>query len=156
MKAIAIMLMLCLTVVSIFHACKKHGESLSQLNPAPAGSQNQPLIANAGPDQSIILPVDSAELKGGGSDLGGTIVSYEWTILGYDSLHVQYFMARYYSQNVTLKNLRQGTYRCDLVVRDNRGLTAKDQSIITVNSINCPCYPDPCDAIGDPCDPWDY
>src|SRR5205085_9024059 len=46
---------------------------------AASSSSNQSPIANAGPDQTITLPVNSVTLNGSGADSDGTIASYQWT-----------------------------------------------------------------------------
>ena len=49
------------------------------VNPAPVvpGTPS----ANAGSDQTITLPTNSATLTGSGTESNGTIVSYQWTQL---------------------------------------------------------------------------
>jgi hypothetical protein len=96
---------------------------------------NRPPVADAGPDLSIILPVDSVELRGSGTDADGIIVSYRWTKLGGPGLV-------------------QGVYVFGLKVTDDGGLSDHDAVMVTV-SATCPCAPN-CDPWGDPCDPWDY
>ena len=40
--------------------------------------ENIPPVANAGPDQSIILPDNRITLVGHGTDVDGTVVTYKW------------------------------------------------------------------------------
>jgi hypothetical protein len=44
-----------------------------------AGTQNQPPLANAGPDTTIIQPASSVTLAGSGSDPDGSVKSYGWS-----------------------------------------------------------------------------
>ena len=58
--------------IMAFIPCKK--VPLVEVTPA-----NRPPVANAGPDQTIILPVNSVTLDGSAStDPDGTITSYKW------------------------------------------------------------------------------
>ena len=100
---------------------------------------NQPPVANAGNDQTIILPTDSASLNGNSSfDPDGTIVSYSWLkILGPSSITI---LTPNTSQT-KVKSLVQGVYKFELTVTDNGGLSAKDTLQIIVNTpttINLP------------------
>ncbi|MEO7561437.1 MAG: hypothetical protein ABIT07_02525 [Ferruginibacter sp.] len=117
---------------------------------------NKPPIAIAGADQAIRLPADSFELRGSGTDPDGSIVSYEWAITAYYSQRGQFAYFNFKTAIVKMNNLPEGTYSCKLTVTDDGGLSASDEVIVTIVSANCPCYPYPCDAFGDPCDPYDY
>jgi len=82
---------------------------------------NIPPVANAGADQSLILPA-AATLSGSGTDVDGTIVSYKWRQISgpADKLTSP-------STAVTvLDNLIAGTYKLELTVTDNKGATGKD------------------------------
>ena len=48
-----------------------------------------------------------------------------------------------------------GVYEFELTVKDNDGLSAKDNVFVSVSK-SCPSLPSPCDDMGDPCNPWDY
>ncbi len=134
----------------VFTSCKK--ESATQKPPI----QNKPPVANAGESQIILLPTDSIELRGTGTDADGRIVSYLWNITAYYSQLGKYDYYSYHTAIAKVNNLREGMYWCKLTVTDDGGLSATNQVIVRVVSPNCPCYPNPCDAFGDPCDPWDY
>jgi hypothetical protein len=112
---------------------------------------NRPPVANAGPDLSIILPVDSVELRGSGTDADRIIVSYRWTKLGGPA---QYTLADSTAAVTKVQGLVQGVYVFGLKVTDDGGLSDHDAVMVTV-SATCPCAPN-CDPWGDPCDPWDY
>lgn len=128
----------------------------SILPPQPAPSSNLPPVADAGPDQDITLPTDSARLSGKGTDADGTITSYRWYIIGYHTQRGREVNFSFSTQEIILRNLEEGTYWCRLTVGDNEGAAHTDEAFIKVVSPGCPCSPDPCDAVGDPCDPWDY
>lgn len=150
----------------ILVACKKDPAASSPTNPPvirdtsrippPAPVANILPVADAGPDQVITLPTDSARLSGKGNDADGTIVSFHWFITTHDPQKGLYAFASSTAPEFTVKNLKEGIYDCTLTVTDNGGLSGVDRLVIRVTSSECPCYPDPCDTSGDPCDPWDY
>jgi hypothetical protein len=94
-------------------------------------SNNQAPTANAGADISITLPVNTTTLYGSGNDPDGTIVSYAWS---YVSGPTSYTLANMSSATTGLYNLVQGTYVFRLTVTDNRGATATDNVMVTVNA----------------------
>ena len=95
---------------------------------------NSQVTANAGVDQTITLPVNSATLTGSGTDIGGTIASYQWVaITGPSTVTI----TNATSASTTITALVQGTYKFALTVTDNFGTTAKDTIQITVNPANC-------------------
>ena len=93
---------------------------------------NQPPVANAGPDQTITLPKDSALLNGSLSmDPDGSIVSYQWSKISGP------VPGAFTSPNGVLnwtKFLAAGVYVFQLTVTDNGGLTGKDTVQIFVNA----------------------
>jgi len=80
---------------------------------------NKAPVANAGFDQSIILPEDSVVLDGSLSiDPDGTITDYYWSKIG----GPEFFMILNPSFAQTqVKNLVEGTYQFELTVTDNGG-----------------------------------
>lgn len=91
---------------------------------------NHPPIANAGANQTITLPLNSAILDGSHStDPDNNIVSYIWTkISGPTSISFS-------SQNeisISITNLSQGTYSFELIVSDAGGLMDKDTTTVVV------------------------
>jgi len=96
------------------------------------GETNNPPIANAGPDQTIQLPIDSIILDGSASsDPDGTIIAWRWSkISGPTSFNILSATAA----KTGVKNLDTGTYHFELKVKDNEGLFATDT--ILVNSTN--------------------
>jgi len=140
----------------VFFSCKKSKDNSAVPASLPSVQQGKPPVANAGADQTIVLPVDSAELSGSGTDADGRIVSYQWNIIGYHSQIGQYVSFGYSTAIAKIRNLAEGTYWCVLNVMDDSGFSHEDELVVHVVSADCPCYPYPCDAFGNPCDPWDY
>ncbi|HVT84108.1 MAG TPA: tandem-95 repeat protein [Chitinophagaceae bacterium] len=97
------------------------------VNPAP----NQPPIANAGPDQTITLPVNTVTLSGSGTDPDGTIVSYSWSPIAGPT---QFTIVSPTQAQTAINNLVQGVYVFQLTVVDNSGATATDLVTVTVNA----------------------
>lgn len=93
-----------------------------------AGS-NIPPVANAGPDKSITLPINSTTLAGSGTDPDGSIASYKWTeISGPSSGNI----VNPTSASANIQNLVAGVYQFELLVTDNSGATARDTMQITM------------------------
>jgi hypothetical protein len=130
----------------IFTSCKK--ETATQTLPTPPVQnppiQNKPPVANAGSDQIIILPKDSVELTGGGTDADGIIVSYEWTKLSGPS---QFTFLSNNSAITKVIKLVEGRYEFELKVTDNGGFYHRDIVAVIVMD---PTNPDPCYGC------WDY
>ena len=156
MRTILFRLKTSMLVLVVIISCNKNSQPVQNPSPLQQIQSNQLPIAVAGADQIILLPTDSCEIKGNGTDPNGTIVSYQWKVTGYYSKLGQYVYFNFSTQNAKMRSLKEGLYWCELRITDNRGLSATDEVIISVVSKDCPCYPTPCDAFGDPCDPWDY
>ena len=103
------------------------------VNAAPA---NQLPIANAGADQSIILPVSSVTLSGSGTDPDGSIASYSWTKVSGTGGTI----TSPASASTTVTGLTAGSYTFRLTVTDNSGASASDDVVITVNQQPTPTY----------------
>jgi hypothetical protein len=117
-----------LTVVDDKGASAKDQVTIT-VNPAAA---NQPPVANAGPDQSLILPNNSSTLDGSAShDPDGNIVSYTWQQVSGPNTAT---LASPNAAKTTVSGLVAGTYRFDLTVRDNAGATAQDEVIISITT----------------------
>jgi ribosomal protein L14 len=97
------------------------------VNAAP----NQPPVANAGANITIMLPTNTATLSGSGTDADGTIVSYQWTKISGPS---QYTLGTPTKAKTTVGNLLQGIYTFELKVTDNSGASAADTVQVTVNA----------------------
>ena len=92
---------------------------------------NQPPIANAGPDQTILLPISLDTLKGSGKDSDGSTSSYNWTKVSGPSGGS---ITNANSATTTVTGLVQGIYEFELKVTDNNGATGKDTMQLTVNT----------------------
>jgi hypothetical protein len=94
---------------------------------------NHPPIANAGTDQTIILPGNTINLDGSGStDPDNNIASYAWTkISGPDSFNI----ANSILAQTQVTTLVQGTYQFELNVTDSGSLFSKDTMQVIVNAI---------------------
>ncbi len=142
-KPVAIVVIVFIFNILIFSSCKK--EIVTQNPPVQIPPiQNKPPVANAGSDQIIILPKDSVELTGGGTDADGIIVSYEWTKLSGPS---QFTFLSNNSAITKVIKLVEGRYEFELKVTDNGGFYHRD--IVAVIVLD-PTNPDPCYGC------WDY
>ena len=98
------------------------------VNPAP----HIPPVANAGPDQTIILPATSTVLNGSAStDPDGYIVSYAWRQLSGPSTSV---LDRPDSVTTDAGDLVAGTYSFELAVTDDSLATSRDTVLVTVST----------------------
>lgn len=87
--------------------------------------------ANAGPDQQVALPIDSATLSGTATDLDGTIVAYHWAQVSGPALAT---IADPAAAMTSAGDFYEGTYVFELTVTDNDGLTGSDQVAIMVTN----------------------
>ncbi|HEY6503929.1 MAG TPA: PKD domain-containing protein [Chitinophagaceae bacterium] len=94
--------------------------------------QNRPPIANAGPDQNIVLPANSATLDGNGStDPDNNIVSYTWTRISGAS---SFLLTNLSPSKVQITGLAAGIHVFELKVTDAGGLFSKDTMVLTVTN----------------------
>jgi N-acetylneuraminic acid mutarotase len=93
-------------------------------------SNHQP-VANAGPDQNIVLPTNAVSLNGSNStDPDNNINSYLWAkISGPSSFNITNANA----MQTQVINLIEGTYQFELKVTDAGGLFSKDTMQVRVN-----------------------
>lgn len=122
-KKLSILLFIsCLLVI---YSCKKEYSCSS------SWTKNKPPVANAGPDQTITLPITSTIIDGSSSyDSDHNIVSYRWTkILGPSS----YMFENQYKISTLISSLTEGAYEFELTVTDADGLFTKDTVRIIVN-----------------------
>jgi hypothetical protein len=93
---------------------------------------NNPPVANAGADQTIILPVNTVLLFGDKSydpDRGDKIASYKWSkIFGPDTC----ILENENEAESIAKGLVKGIYLFELIVADSKGLTSKDTVLVRV------------------------
>jgi len=102
------------------------------------GSQtNRPPVANAGTDQTIVLPTTTANLSGNGStDPDNNIASFLWRkISGPTSFNI----ADANSVQTQVTSLVGGVYQFELRVTDSGGLFSKDTVQVFVVSPNSAC-----------------
>ncbi|HWI91737.1 MAG TPA: REJ domain-containing protein, partial [Flavisolibacter sp.] len=92
---------------------------------------NQPPVVNAGNNQTITLPQNSATLTGTASDADGSISSYFWTQTSGPSTAT---IASASAASTTVSNLVQGVYIFSLKVTDNGGATASSTVTIAVTA----------------------
>ncbi len=94
--------------------------------------------ANAGADQTIELPTNTATLSGSGTDSDGSISAYLWTkVSGPAGGNITSST----SASTGITGLIQGTYVYRLRVTDNQAATATDEITITVNPAPPPSAP---------------
>ncbi len=93
---------------------------------------NKVPLANAGPSQTITLPVDSLTLTGSGTDSDGHIVAYLWSQVAGPAATT---IVNPGSPSTKVKGFRQGSYVFQLMVIDidNDGATGVDTMSVTVN-----------------------
>lgn len=96
------------------------------------GGPNLDPVADAGPDQSITLPVNGVTVNGSGSsDPDGTITTYLWTKISGPS---NFTITNPNSVSTTITGLVQGVYVFRLTVTDNNGAQDSDDMQVTVNA----------------------
>lgn len=99
-----------------------------------SGTSNRPPVANAGPNQSITLPDDDANLSGSlSSDPDGTLAAYLWSQVSGPSTAT---ITTPTTATTAVDNMVAGIYIFNLRVTDNGGSTSNDQVQITVNPAN--------------------
>lgn len=108
-----------------------------EVNVVVSGSTttNQAPVANAGPDRTITLPVNSITLTGSGTDPDGTIASYTWTRRSGPNTPI---LSGASTTTLSASNLIAGTYVFRLTVKDNLGKTAYDQVNVIVKAATAP------------------
>lgn len=112
-------LVLALSFVVLGTACKKE-------------NSNKLPVADAGPLQNIVPPVEDIVLTGSGTDADGTIVSYSWTQLSGPTTSV---IADRNAPVTSLSGLEPGTYVYQLSVVDNDGGIGRDTTSVTLNEM---------------------
>jgi len=100
---------------------------------------NKPPIAIAGPDQVITLPIDSVSLDGSSSnDPDGTISAWLWKKIEGPA---SFIIANTGTAKTLTKNLVAGTYKFELTVTDDKGASAKDTMVVTVDATTTTNHP---------------
>lgn len=118
--------------------------SASDSKPQPV--KNVVPIADAGSDQSIVLPKNSAVLDGRKSkDEDGSIKKYYWRKIVGPSAIIGYSGGSY----TKVTNLQEGKYIFELGVTDNTGAIAKDQVTVLVSRKDKPKEDDSSEPVAD-------
>ncbi|UJH67036.1 PKD domain-containing protein [Allomuricauda sp. SCSIO 65647] len=92
----------------------------------------QPPVANAGPDQTVVLPTSSVMLNGSGSDPdGGAIIAYQWT---QESGPGTATLSGDTTPDLTASDLVEGSYVFRLTVTDDENDTGFDEATVVVNA----------------------
>jgi hypothetical protein len=93
---------------------------------------NHTPVANAGPDQIIKLPTNTANLDGSQSiDPDGSITAYAWTKINGP---ITFNIANANAIQTQLSSLVEGIYQFELKVTDDKGLTGRDTMLVTVGT----------------------
>ena len=96
---------------------------------------NRPPVANAGPDQSITLPINTVILDGSSStDPDNIITAYAWSKISGPPSTINNAAA----VQTQVIDLAAGTYQFELMVSDAGGLSAKDTVQVHVLAMNPP------------------
>jgi gliding motility-associated-like protein len=95
-----------------------------------AASFNQPPVVDAGPNISIQLPMNSADLNGSASD-DGTISTIIWTQTSGPSTSV---INNSTTLSATATNLQVGLYTYSLTVTDDLGVSSTDVVTVTIGT----------------------
>ena len=98
-------------------------------------SANQLPVVNAGPAQTISLPVASVNLNGSATDADGTIASYQWSQVSGPAPAI---IASVSSAATVVSALVAGTYTFKLTATDNSGAAGSSTVTITVNATAAP------------------
>ncbi|MBL7666335.1 MAG: hypothetical protein JNM93_14465 [Bacteriovoracaceae bacterium] len=109
------------------------GDSASDIiqvvvNPAPVVPVNQAPTVNAGIDQEITLPTNTATFSASAQDSDGSIASYTWSKISGPNVT----LAGVNTLNLSASNLLEGTYVFRVTVKDNQNASALDDVQIVV------------------------
>lgn len=132
-----------LLISMIFFSCQKERTSANggvnesaNAERRSGGGKPRPPVANAGPDQTIILTTNTVTLNGSSStDPNNDITSYLWTKI---SGPLSFTIANANAVQTQVTNLIGGVYQFELKVTDAKGLFDKDTMQVTVNPSQLP------------------
>lgn len=105
-----------------------HSDNLLVNVNAGTSTSNETPVANAGPNQTITLPVNTAVLNGEGRDSDGSIVQYSWTQYGGPTA----MLLNANTASATVSGLVAGSYYFRLTVTDDDGATHADEMLLKV------------------------
>jgi hypothetical protein len=95
---------------------------------------NEPPSANAGDDFSITLPQNTARLMGSGSDPESGNLAYAWSLVSKPAGAPDPVIGNLNFAQTQVAGLREGTYEFELKVTDDKGASATDRVMVTVNT----------------------
>jgi len=101
------------------------------VNPAAV---NQSPTVNAGPDESLTLPVDNTTITATANDPDGSIATYTWIKVSGPAAT----LANTTTAILSVTGMAEGVHVFRITVADNLGATASDEVTVTVTSINQP------------------
>ena len=113
----------CLALVILFAACVKSNNPSTSMPPAPT--------VNAGPDRSVILPVDSVTLTGSAHDSVSRITGYIWSEISGPNTPV---IVTDGAPTTVVRGLVAGGYVFQLMAVDSLGQTGVDTVSVFVKS----------------------
>jgi len=99
------------------------------VKPAINTTRQQPVVANAGTDKTLVLPLNSAVLDGSASSPAGSIKSYEWLKV---SGPTQVYIENKNAVSTGIKDLVEGTYVFRLQITDKQGVITNDDTQVIV------------------------
>ena len=116
-----------------YYRVKAKKESLESAysNAANATTKtNTPPIVDAGSDQSISLPANTASFTATASDADGKIVSWSWTKVSGPAA----ILNNGATATLAVSGLVEGTYTFEVMVTDDKGATATDEVSLKVEA----------------------
>ncbi len=139
MKKYSLHLLSFMFLILSIASCKKE-KNIAAINTATKENEvvaNRPPVANAGPDQEIMLPNNMITLDGSGStDPDNNIIYYKWTKLS----PISFTSFSSFEMQTTISLVSEGSYIFELKVIDAGGLFSKDTMQVKVKRAN-DCYP---------------
>ena len=114
-----------------FEATDTNGQKSNDVMNLSISAQVLAPMANAGPDQTLILPTNSVTLNGSGTDPDGMVVSYLWIQAAGPGTAT---LAGANTPNLTASDLIAGVYTFELRVTDDVGAVGTDRVSVTVFS----------------------
>lgn len=125
-KQLVLVITLLLKSLAVFYSCKRDKSCEGCID------GDKPPIAVAGPDQVIALPTDSISLDGSASnDPDGKISVWLWKKI---SGPASFGISNSSVAKTKANKLVTGTYQFELTVTDDKGASAKDTMMVTVDA----------------------
>ncbi len=89
---------------------------------------NDSLVADAGQDISVALPVENIQIEGSGKDIYNQVTAYQWKQIKGEALN----LVRADTAILMVEKPSEGTYLLELTVSNDNGGTAKDTMQLSV------------------------